>query len=421
MDVALSHQQRLSDVRAILLARAPYYAAAVFDMVPVFRPGFGTMAVDQHWRLYFDPELDWPLDEQAAVLEHEVSHLLRDHAGRFADAPYSNSAINVATDLEINDDLRAAGVPIPDFGCWPSKMGFPDGLLAEQYIDMLDMDDADTADPGDGSGDGSGGAEGDGSEPGRGSQSCDGCGSGAGGTPEPWELPADDSDHPGRSAAQQVVTRTAVAVAIEQHVANRGTVPAGLERWAAALRKPAKVAWQQVLASTVRSGIGAVRGDADYTYRRTSRRRVPGTILPSMMSPKPKVAIVIDTSGSMSDGDLADCLVEVNAVIRRAGIRGDDLRVYSCDAAVGRAQKVNRVEQVSLSGGGGTDMTVGIDAALNNKTHRPHVIVVLSDGYTPWPLRPPESATVIAALCRRTEDPPSWIKTVYVGSAAEQD
>ena len=63
--------------------------------------------------------------------------------------------------------------------------------------------------------------------------------------------------------------------------------------------------------------------------------------------------------------------------------------VLSCDAAVHTVARVRRARDVRLGGGGGTDMRVGLAAAAELRP-RPDLVVVLTDGYTPWPERPPD-------------------------------
>ena len=73
------------------------------------------------------------------------------------------------------------------------------------------------------------------------------------------------------------------------------------------------------------------------------------------------------------------------------------MRVLSCDAQVHAVKRVSRASQIELLGGGGTDMGEGIAQALSLKP-RPSVIVVLTDGFTPWPAGAPRGAKVIVGL-----------------------
>src|SRR5499426_2018412 len=89
-----------------------YFAPALFNLVPVRTDLIGSMAVDAQWRLYYNEQ--WlaahSVEENAAVLIHEVSHLLRDHAARKQAAAVRDGRLwNTATDCEINDDLIAEG------------------------------------------------------------------------------------------------------------------------------------------------------------------------------------------------------------------------------------------------------------------------------------------------------------------------
>ncbi|MGH3305853.1 MAG: VWA-like domain-containing protein [Streptosporangiaceae bacterium] len=67
------------------------------------------------------------------------------------------------------------------------------------------------------------------------------------------------------------------------------------------------------------------------------------------------------------------------------------LRVLACDSAAGPAQRGQLSAQVDLVGGGGTDMGTGI-AAASVLRPRPAIIVVLTDGFTPWPDEPPRGS-----------------------------
>ena len=127
---------------------------------------------------------------------------------------------------------------------------------------------------------------------------------------------------------------------------------------------------------------------------------LPNVVLPGTRRPVPNVAFVVDTSGSVDDTLLARALGEVDGALRGLGVSGSSVTVLSCDAAVHTVQRVRSARGAKLAGGGGTDMRVGV-AAAEELRPRPDVIVVFTDGYTPWPQSAPPGASVIVALLGR--------------------
>ena len=180
-----------------------------------------------------------------------------------------------------------------------------------------------------------------------------------------------------------------------------------------------------MLAAEIRRGLAATTGAVDYSYSRPARRATamgyagdkPGTsqvILPSLRRPEPDVAVVCDTSGSMSADLLARVLTEVEGLFRTVGVRGRPGRVLSCDATVHAVQRVSSARQIELIGGGGTDMAAGIDAAVAVR-RRPAIVVVLTDGLTPWPARPPRgTAVVVGLLGEHPPAAPAWARSVTI-------
>ena len=398
--------------RLVATEQMPYFAHALFAVAPLACEGLGTFAVDRAWRLYMDPTRllgaeQWSRTEAAGVLVHEVGHLIRDHGGRATALPQPLDALlwNYAADAEINDDLLDAGLVLPEGAITPTALGLCAHGLAEDYYRSLVPPDTNSGR--------------------RESDDEDGvsCGSGSGCEPMPAELGADSTidgervDQVSGAAADLVRRQVArdVQHATEQGGCGRGTVPAGLRRWAAEVLAPPQVPWQRVLRAVLRRVIAHHAGRVDYTYSRPSRRRVPKVILPAMRGPRVRVALVVDTSGSMSDGALASALSEISGVLTTAAEERDQVRVLSCDAATGTVQRVRSVSDIALDGGGGTDMRVGI-AAAEALNPPPHVVVVLTDGYTPWP-DAAGKASLVCAVIGEGPDGPAWARTVRVDPA----
>ncbi|WP_067457308.1 vWA domain-containing protein [Actinomadura macra] len=370
----------------------PYLASALYSLTVVPSDAVPTMGVDRHWRCYVSPAFvdATPVPELAGVWIHETAHLLRDHHGRAERLPAADqrdpARVNIAQDCEINDDLLADGLVLPAGGMHPRDFGLDEGRLFEEYL------------------------------PGIPPRPHHDCGSGAHGRPVPWEL--DGTGPPAVSAMEAQALRRATAEAMRGHQRARGALPGGWRRWAEEVLEPV-VDWRRVLAGAVREAVAWAGGAVDYSYRRPSRRTpaMRGVVLPSLRRPLPRVAIVIDTSGSMGEDDLAAALAEVTGVLREVGVRGNRVSVLACDADVRAVSRVSSAGQVELDGGGGTDMRVGIAAALGAR-ERPQVVIVLTDGFTPWPAEAPSCRLVAALVGDAPPDPPSWVETVRLGPTA---
>lgn len=383
---------RIAAARLWASAQLPYLSGALFACSVHAAPSSGGVAVDRGWRIHADPDVVAGLDvpDLGRLLLHLTAHLVRGHADR-ADAVGVRDADrprwNRCADAEINDDLRPAGLVPPIASDLPANLGYRDGGLVETYF-----------------------AAGD---PIEGTRVR--CGSGAGGTPAP-----DADGRPGLPPGQAEMLRLAIAADIaERHRREPGSVPAGWVRWAGTL-VPSVVDWRRVLGAEIRRAVAAVSGSVDYTYRRPARRgpvhTLPRPILPALHRPVPSVAVVCDTSGSMGEGELAQVLAEVDGLLRRAGLASARLPVLAVDTHVQAVRRVSTVGQVHLAGGGGTDMGAGITAAAALRP-RPDVIVVLTDGWTPWPDAAPRGCRVVAGVIGDGTIPgdmPPWARAVAI-------
>ena len=385
----------LAAARLWAATKFPYLATGVFGAQVIADRGSGTVSVDESWRMHADPEVtaDWTPAQLGSVLIHHVCHLLRTHGERAQGTgvrPDEAADWIRAADAEINDDLVPAGLELPGHPVLPRDLRAEDGLLAEQYFAGMRRHADRTAD-----------------NQARSGSWLD-CGSGADGIPRPGQgdggLPRWQADLLRRQVAQDVIA----------HGKQPGTVPTGLLRWAEEVLSP-KVNWRAVLAAELRRAVAEVSGAVDYSYRRPSRRSaVAGpVVLPALRRPVPEVAVVCDTSGSMTEDLLAMVLAEVEGLLRALGL-ARQVRVLACDTAVAPAQRVSSARQVELIGGGGTDMGAGIGAAAALRP-RPAVTVVLTDGYTPWPAAAPKGMRVVVGLLGESApEAPPWTRSVRV-------
>ena len=302
----------------------------------------------------------------------------------------------LAADAEINDDLVGGGVRLPEDAVMPQALGWTPGRLAEEYFHTDHRHSPEEPD----------------------------CGSGADSRPRPWDLIGEGGGLP---AGERQMIRCQVAAEVLKYARQGvGRLPGGWQRWAEDLLEP-KVDWRKVLAAEIRKGLYMVSGSVDYTYRRPSRRAgaSPGVVLPALERPVPEVVVLCDTSGSMSDEQLAQVLAEVDGLLRGVGLARNRLRVIAADAAVRTVQRVASARQLNLVGGGGTDMGQGIEAAVRLRP-RPSVLVVLTDGVTPWPERAPKGVEVVVGLVGsplrartgRVWHGPDWARVVHIDDAA---
>ena len=207
------YSRALQAARVRAAYQRAYFAPALFNLVPVATDQISSMAVDVHWRLYYNE--GWlaahSVEENAAVMLHEIGHLLRDHeARRKAAGAVDERRWNTAGDCEINDDLLAEGLPLPGDPPLPGTYGMNAGSSAEIYYHQL--------------------PEAPRSRATRSTTTADetrlnDCGSGAHGERRAWELPPDDEQSGGVGGVDRVkaeLVRREVAQHIQDAQRDRG-------------------------------------------------------------------------------------------------------------------------------------------------------------------------------------------------------
>jgi predicted metal-dependent peptidase len=412
---------RVLAARVLARERWPYVSHLLFSLrlVPVTDGSLDTLAVDAGWRLYFNEEyvLGLSVAHLATDLQHEAMHCMLNHHERFTalkDSEPDHRLFNIAGDCGINHIIEESGFEFSETDPPVRYKDFPkinETMTTERAYFIL-KDEKNKQPP-------SSGSE---KKP---APDRD-CGSISGGDARDYEIAPEDESAPAASEEVKAVVRSKVAADVETAAKSGNPVAGGLIRWAEDFRNP-KVNWRQQLAVRIRVALANKSGRRDYSMMRPSRREQGLTKadtqirLPAMRQPgDPKTTVIVDTSGSISHELLKTLLAEVMGITKAVG-SAHGVVVIPCDSVAYPATKVrkaNDVQKLQLPGGGGTDMREGIAAALAIKP-RPDAIVIVTDGYTPWPSVKPvgcDSFIALLTTSARSAKVPSWAKTVVIDS-----
>ena len=438
---------------------APYLSSALWNLD--FRavknaqfPLKGTMGVDKHYRCYYDADIAWTAEQGAAVLVHEVGHLLRAHHAR-ADQIMDLQAVpwllssDAALNADLVDDPKLQG-KFPFDVVLPETFKLERGHTAEWYYSAL-VEQAQQSctcggqgkkgkngqqqgqgqgqqnQPQNGQQQGGQGGQKPGDQQGRGSGQGDpncpihghhDCGSCAGGPPRDYEVGAPSKENPGVTEAQGELIRRQVAEDIKKYESDpshsRGTVPGGWLRWADEILS-GKIHWSAVLPVMIRRARMSAMQRVDYAYTRPSRRSHDmGFILPRLLGPDVSLGVVIDTSGSVGKAGLTQAVAEIAGMLKQYR----DVTVYSVDADVHASKKLTGdVRKLLLYGGGGTDMMLGIHHAADK---RHHAIICITDGLCPFDDAGPPGVPVILCIIDNPDFlAPAWAKTLLIDSSED--
>lgn len=347
----------LTEAMSSLMAQHPFFATLLYRLVPqgveeVMTDAVPTAATNGE-RIMVNPK--WfnklSLEERRFVLAHEIMHVVFDHPnrGKLYDErgfgpdlkPWSHKRYNIAADYVINDLLANANVGKMPHGGMHRPDVTDEDLVDEVYCDVPeDEDDS-----------------------------------------ENW-----DKHMPGEGGTPRTEDEVKSAVAAASNVAKmQGDLPAGLERWVKGLLMP-QIPWQEKL----RNFVIAATGHDSNTWNRPNRRRL--AMSPHIYMPGTTgfncgpVAVVIDTSGSVSDDELRAFRTEVAGIM--ADARPEVLHVLWTDAKVAGHDELGpddaeEIENLKPKGGGGTDMTAAFQY-IDEHDIRIDQAIVLTDGYTPF-------------------------------------
>lgn len=400
--------------RAYCANKLPWFAPALFHCRIHIDERVPIAAVDYHFNVYFNPkaileiEKSGTREEQMAQIGflwiHEICHVLREHGERAKERKAKPFIWNVAADLEINDG-KWKGLTMPKAfpGMHPHQYKWQTGQLAEFYYKkLINSNDEElqrflkegyrTLNEG----------------------------SGVHGQPCEWEVDSSGQKQELNPIETEVIRRS-VAKEMKANKA-MGSMPGGWGRWVEE-KLAGKVDWRQVLRHRMSVAISTGVGSRiDYNFQRPNRRQsiYSPFLLPTLGgNMSARVSCVVDTSGSMTGEQMGQAVGEVLGVLQAFQV---PVTVIPCDARAYEPIKIaapsDYFKLKQLPGGGGTNMIVGIDAALKLKP-QPDTVLVLTDGYTPYPAKLYKVPVVFGILNMKTYAPkyppnPPWKKDKVV-------
>lgn len=352
-----------------LLKSKPFYGHLLFAFRRRLETGqyaVGVTITNGTPVLAIDPELfpRYSVDEQKALLEHGIKHILHLHPIRGRGV--HRLTWDTSCDLAINPSIEHLPCAAPQ----PQQFQFEIGMAAEEYARLL----APLFDTGNLEGEGFGNASQDvGGQHGAGSESP---------TPQQGGTPLDDhriwgeADSTPECLAEQVV-RDMVR---EAHRKAQGEVPEDVRALVQGWLAPPQIPWRQVLLQFIGT---AGRLGRQSTWQRPHRRfehNTPGSRKRRQLN----LLVAIDVSESTDEAPLREAFAGELLQISR----GRDSRITVLYAH----SRIRRIDQFRSSqvvgevfhGGGFTDLRPVFDHA--REMHPlPAAVIYLTDGYGPAP------------------------------------
>lgn len=375
---------KLAKASMKLMLHYEFFSALCLSMPLVEDAGLkpATMATDGVSVLYHPDFIrDTPEDELIGVLAHEGMHKGLGHMFRLEGR--DAKLFNVAADLSINHILLDAGMKLPsdriDLNTIRKHLR---GSMSEAIIQKLPFMNVEKIysylEQAAQEGGGKGGIP----TPNWGNVSMpEGVG------PEDVQERLAECDELLKSAADQVESRA------------KGSIPAGLQALINKMRQP-KVDWKNVVWRFIQGDV-----PFDYSYRRSNKYYVDaGLYLPTIEKRGVgTLAIMVDTSGSVSNTDLEQFLAEMNSISQV--VQPATTWVIPCDAAVHENSIVeysagDEIVDLKATGRGGTSFKPPF-AWLKKNDIVPDKIVYLTDLQGDFPADP-EISTLWVTVCPGT-------------------
>jgi len=166
---------------------------------------------------------------------------------------------------------------------------------------------------------------------------------------------------------------------VNEAIKNCGNIPGDLQQIINKINEPAIIRWQDELKMLV----GSVRCPYKLTPLRRPRRQMDRMDLKGRISDrKVKIAVAIDTSGSMGEKELQFVFSEIFNILKLVKF---EMTVIECDTMIQRTYKAKAINEIDtkVAGRGGTSFTP-VFKYLKEEVRgsdKPDLLIYFTDGY----------------------------------------
>ena len=408
----MNASEKIAGAKVKLLMRSPFFGSILCKRPPILSDKVPTAGVDARGNLFVNPQFVDTLSVRQVMflLAHETMHIVWQHPAR--EGRRDHMVWNIACDAIINHMLRVEGIGEPIEGTVDIR--FNTDYTAEQLYDELVKEaKSQPAGGGDGQGDdgdedseGNGGGSGDGDSEDvsvRGYSSKDDKLSNDVDSKSASEM----SDGERRQVeAENRATVAAAAMAAKMQGKGNGA----LQRMIDEILE-VKTPWYQYLEKFMTAKAYQIE-----SWSRPNKRYARFAYLPST-SPFPSmgpIVIGIDTSGSISQRELNEFIGHVNRIMH--DVHPEKVYVVYCDSSVAHVDEFTEddlpIKPTQAYGGGGTDMRE-IFRWVEKQDLEPDAVIVLTDGWTPYP--DTVDFPAFWALTSQHDVPDGIGETIYIG------
>ena len=361
---------KLDKAKTQLVLDHPFFASILARRELILTENIPSARVNRRGQIYINPKWIESLTVAQVVylLAHEVMHVALQHASRIGSR--EPKRWNLAGDAVINGTLSKANVGefIPGGIQYPGAENMSTEDMYALVMQQFPMDSE-----GKGKGKGEGNAKGN---------TCNEI-------PDPdgeQEGIGEDLDQDGEPLTEgeqnEVDGHIRVEIAEAMQTAKvRGKLPGVLEKFATELIN-VKTPWYEILE---RYMVAFTAGEISW---RRANRRYQDVYLPSVgkVQRMGRIGMLTDISGSVSKQEIQHYNGHMKRIIELCV--PDGVYLAYCDTHVQHEDLYTIDElddvQVKFYSGGGTNMVTGLDH-MADSGHEMDVVVVLTDGYTPFP------------------------------------